>query len=176
MARAVKRNKKLCYRRRTTRRDMLLNIVNCRNKLYTRNPQQIEAIDRLLINSNDGKKNHGVQYLTQQRLSYRCRQQARLSTTTTTSLFENAIDLLWRNFLSPEFGTKLQREVAYRNFLRYPIFLARQCGIGGRKPPCRKSTRFVQSFRYRRLLQTDGRTDTKDNSIYRGSIASRSKK
>jgi len=31
---AIKVNKKLCYRRRTARRAMSQNLVNCRNKLY----------------------------------------------------------------------------------------------------------------------------------------------
>jgi len=35
----------------------------------------------------------------------RCRQQARPSTTTTTSSVDDAIDVPWRNFPSPEFGT-----------------------------------------------------------------------
>jgi len=39
------------------------------------------------------------------RLSYRCCQQTWLSTTITTSFADNAIDLLWQNFLSPEFET-----------------------------------------------------------------------
>ena len=41
----------------------------------------------------------------------RCRQQARPS----TSFVENTIELLRRNFLSPEFGANIQREV--------PVFL-----------------------------------------------------
>jgi len=42
---------------------------------------------------------------TTRRLSYGCRQQARPSTTTTTTnVVDNAIDLPWRNF--PEFGVQ----------------------------------------------------------------------
>jgi len=38
-------------------------------------------------------------------LSHRFRQQTRPSTTTTTRFVDNTIDLLWRNFLNPKFGT-----------------------------------------------------------------------
>ena len=104
------------------------------------------------------------------RLSYRCRQQARPSTTTTTSFVDNAIDFPWRNFSSSVFGTKFQGEVA--QFWRYPNFFITQCGIGGRKPMCQKSSiRPVVSIKYR--LVTDGRTDTRRQHIQR---ASRGKK
>jgi len=54
-------------------------------------------------------------------LSYRCRQQTRPSTTTTSVVDNAIIDLPWRNDLSPEFGTKFQMDVPY--FWRYPNFL-----------------------------------------------------
>jgi len=45
----------------------------------------------------------------------------------------------------------------FSNFWRHPYFLITQRGIGGRKPPCQKSPRLVQSFRYNTgLWQTDG--------------------
>ena len=46
----------------------------------------------------------------------RCRQQARPS----TSFVENTIELLRRNFLSPEFGANIQGEVSL--FLEIPEF------------------------------------------------------
>jgi len=45
-------------------------------------------------------------------------------------------DLPWRNFVSPEFVTKSQREVPI--FLELLNFLITQCRIGGKKPPCQK--------------------------------------
>ena len=43
-------------------------------------------------------------------------------------------------------------------FWRYPNFLITHYGIGGRKPPCQKPARFVQSFRYNTgLWRTNGR-------------------
>ena len=43
------------------------------------------------------------------------------------------------------------------NFLRYPNFLIIHCGIGGRKPPCHKPARFLQSFLFNTgLWRTDG--------------------
>jgi len=96
-------NKKLCYRRRTARRAMSLKILSTVETSCTTNPQQIAGegytVDRLVINSHDSST----------RLSYRCRQQIQPSTT--TRFVDNAMDLSWRNFLSPEFGTKSQREV-----------------------------------------------------------------
>jgi len=78
-------------------------------------------------------------------------------------------------FLSTEFGTVPEGSTLILG--RYPSLLTatEQCGIGGRKSPCQKAVRFVQSFRYR--LVTERRTDrrTRDNSIYRASIASRGK-
>jgi len=94
------------------------NLVNCRNKLYTTNSQQ-----------------------------------------------------LWRDFLSPEFGTKFA-EVS--SFWRYPNFLTH--GVTGRrKPPCQKPARFVQSFSYNTGLWRTGRR-TDDDRQYRTDIASRGKK
>ena len=55
-------------------------------------------------------------------------------------------DVSWRNFLRPEFGTKFQREVPY--FRKHPIIITIQSRIAERNPPCRKSARSVQSFRY----------------------------
>ena len=56
-----------------------------------------------------------------------CGQQARPS----TSFVDNTIDLPWRNFSFPEFGTKFQRKV--------PLEIREiQFKIGERKPPCQK--------------------------------------
>jgi len=72
-------------------------------------------------------------------------QQARAS----MSFVDNTIDLPRRNFLSSEFGavsegSTLIVEIGYLNFLR----LIAQSRTGRRNPHmCRKSARFVQSFR-----------------------------
>jgi len=54
------------------------------------------TVGRLVVNSHDSST-----------VVSRCRQQTRPLTTTTTSFVDNAIDLPWRNFLNPEFGTKV---------------------------------------------------------------------
>ena len=105
---AASRGEKLCYRRRTGRRAVSKNLVNCRNKLYIKSA----------TNRSDGVTGVTVRRLvvniTTRRSSYRCRQQARPSTTTTTSVVKNAIDLPWRNFQRPEFGINSPRG-KYRN-------------------------------------------------------------
>jgi len=53
----------------------------------------------------------------------RCRQQS-----PPLMSFVDIIDLSWRNFQSPEFGTKFQREVPL--FLEVTKFPYNQCGIG----------------------------------------------
>jgi len=51
------------------------------------------------------------------------------------SFVDNAIDLPWQNFLSPEFETKFQKEVPI--FLEIAEFLYNaECRMEGRKPPC----------------------------------------
>jgi len=57
------------------------------------------------------------------------------------------IDVPWRNFLSPEYGTKFQREVPL--FWRYQNFLKIQSRIGRRKLPCQK-TQFDSFIRFDR--------------------------
>jgi len=85
---------------------MSVEVLSTVETICTTNPQQIEVIelpvkvDRLVVNSHDSSI--AVQ---------RCRQQTRPSTTTTMNFVDNAMDLTWRNFLSPEFGTEFQREV-----------------------------------------------------------------
>ena len=55
-------------------------------------------------------------------------------------------DLLWPDFLSPEFETMFQREVTL--FLRYPDFLTIQCRISRKKPLSPKTVLSVQPFPY----------------------------
>jgi len=67
---------------------------------------------------------------------------------------DNAIDLPWRNFLSPEFGTQSQGK--YPIIWRFPFSVWHS----GRKASVPKPARFVQSFRCNTgLWQTDWRTD-----------------
>ena len=99
----------------------------------------------------------------------RCHQPPRPS----TSFVDNTIDLPWRNFLSPEFGTKFQKKETL--FRRYLDFLKHNVGqvegsfhaanqLDLSRPACDRPT-------YR---QTDGQTY--DHSEYRASIASRGKR
>ena len=84
---------------------MSVEVLSTVETICTTNPQPIEVIelqdkvDRLVVNSHDSSI--AVQ---------RCRQQTRPSTTT-MNFVDNAMDLTWRNFLSPEFGTEFQRDV-----------------------------------------------------------------
>ena len=55
------------------------------------------------------------------------------------------MDTQKQNFLSLQFGTKFQTEVAL--ILKIPEFHFTQRMIGGRKLPFQKSTRFIQPFR-----------------------------
>ena len=98
-----------------------------------------------------------------------------------TSCVDYIIDLPWRNFLSPEFGAKFQREVLLVLEV-YPNFIIAQFRINQRKLPCPKKTssiRLVVSIQYRlvtdrqRDRQMDGHTH---DSISCASIASRGKK
>ena len=87
------------------------------------------------------------------------------------------VDLPWRKFLSPEFGTKFQREVTL--FLEVSeISLQQSCGIGG-KSLCQNQLDSSSHFdTYRHLWWTNGWIDrrTHDSSIYHTSIESCSKK
>jgi len=72
------------------------NIVSDRNKLY----DDKSTIGSQLIDLNSKQP----RLVDCRRPICRCRQQARPSTTTTSSV-DDAIDVPWRNFPSPEFGT-----------------------------------------------------------------------
>jgi len=73
-----------------------------------------------------------------------------------TSFVDHTIDLPWRNFLSPEFGGKFQREVPY--FWKYPIFYNTLYDRSKVAPvPKTSSILLVVSIQYR--IVTDGRTD-----------------
>jgi len=77
----------------------------------------------------------------------RCSPQARPS----TSFVDNIIDLPWRNFLGPEFGIKLQREVPL--LLEIPEFpyntVYRICGINFYAKTSSIGLRPVVSIQYR---------------------------
>jgi len=113
------------------------NLLNYRNKLYNKST----------TNRRNGLRGLQMTRARTRRLSYRCRQQARPSSSTMTSFVDNAVDLPWRNFLSPNFGTKFQREVP--EFLRYSYFPIKQSEMEASMP---KPARFVQSFRYNTCL------------------------
>ena len=136
----VNENKKLCYRRRTARR-----VVSILSTVETIMLQQIHrksiTVRRLVVNSHD---------------SYRCRQQARPSTTTTTSFVDNATDVA--NFFSKSgVATKFRREVP--SFLEIPQFPHNTVWDRWKEASTLKpsSIRPVVSTQYG--LVTDGRTD-----------------
>ena len=82
-----------------------------------------------------------------------------------TTFVDHTIDLLWQNFLNPEFGAKFQSS-GYHYFRTYLNFLKTQFRIGQRWLPRQKPALSVKSFRYNTgLWRTDGRTH--DDSIYR---------
>ena len=113
-------------------------------------------------------------------MSYRCCLQTRPSTTA-TSFADKAIDLAWRNFLSPQFETKFQRQVPH--FWRYPnclitvwdrwkeAFMPNTCfSCSVVSIQCRRCDGWTD----RRInRQTDGQTQ--EDSKYHASIASRGK-
>ena len=71
----------------------------------------------------------------------------------------STIDMPWRNFLSPEFGAKFQREVPL--FLKAPInFLTIECRTGRRKLPCNKTSAICPSISIENRPVTDRQTDT----------------
>jgi len=69
----------------------------------------------------------------------------------------STIDMPWRNFLSPEFRKKFQRDVPL--FLQIPNFLETQCRTGRKKPP-RKKTQLDPSNHFNRTLTCDRLTQT----------------
>ena len=136
----------------TATRYVSQNLVNCINKLY---------------NKSTTSRSDGVTVLqlidlqwtaTTRRLSYRCRQQARPSTTT-TSFVDNAIDLSWRNFLNPEFGFwslgTSQREVS--KFLEILKFSCTTVRNRWKQTPCQKQ--LDSSSRLDTVPACDKRTD-----------------
>ena len=64
----------------------------------------------------------------------------------------STIDMPWRNFLSPEFRKKSQREVALF-FCKYMSCL--NCRKGQKKPPCQKPDYFRSSLLREHRLVTD---------------------
>ena len=98
-------------------------------------------------------------------VSRQCRQQAPSS----TSYVDNAIDLPWRNFQSPESGIKFQREVPL--FLEIPKFPHNTVWDRWKEAYVLKTN----SIRFD--TTTDGRTDgqTHDDSKNRASMAPRGK-
>jgi len=94
-----------------------------------------------------------------------------------TSFVDNAIDLPWRNFLSPEFGTKFQREVpSFLEILKFPYNTVRDSWKEASMPK-----QLDSSARFDTMLACDRRTDeqtdrwTHDDSQYIASMASRGK-
>ena len=68
------------------------------------------------------------------------------------------IDVQLRNFLSPEFWTKFQKD-KYHYFLTYPNSLPTQCRIGRGNPLCQKRARSIQPIRHNTgWWRTDGHT------------------
>jgi len=147
---------------------------NCRNKLFnkarTNRSDGVIAyrvtVGRRVVNSHDVDR-------------CECRQQVSPS----TSIVDNTVELPCRKFLSLEFGANFQKEVPW--FLEIPEFPYNTVFAKWKEVSVPKvsSIRPVVSTEYRLVTdwqtvrQTDRQTDTHthDDSIYRDSIASRSK-
>ena len=83
------------------------------------------------------------------------------------------IDLPWRNFLSPEFGTKFQREIP--SFWGLPNFLITQDWSKKASVPKISIIRLVVLVELWLVTDTDRQTRTRGHSTYRASIASHGK-
>jgi len=77
------------------------------------------------------------------------------------------IDIPWRNFISPEFGTNFQRDVPY--FWRYHNFLTTGRGMGRRKLPCQN--RLYSFIRFDRTPTCDRQTDRHRHRHRHGAVA-----
>jgi len=76
------------------------------------------------------------------------------------SIVDNTIDLPWRNFLSPEFRTKFQREVSL--FLEIPEFPYNTVWDRWKEasmPKKSRSIRPIVSIQHRLATDTDSKTD-----------------
>jgi len=142
------------------------NLVNCCTTVGTRcttNPEQIGAM--VLEGCSRPKCNKLCASSHDALYRRRCNPHAWPS----TSLVDT-INLLWRSFLSPEFGTNVQMEAPL--FWRYLNFLIglTQIRIGHRKQPCQNQ--LCLSSRFDRIPacneQASRRTDrqTHEDSIY----------
>ena len=148
----MKHNKKPCYRKRTARRAVLVEILyqllhNCRNKLCSK--------------SRTNRSNAVIRLYTR-----RCDPQARPP----TSFVGNTVDLPLQNFLSPEFETKFQKKIPalLKVYLDLsPNFLITQCKISRRKLQCQNlldsSSTLIQACNE----QTHGRSDKRRQQIPR---------
>ena len=131
-----------------------------------------------LYNKSTTNRSNGVRGLrltdvqkpaTTRRLSFRCRQQARPSTTTTTTCFvDHAIALPWRNYVSPEFETKSRRNMPY--FWRYPNSVKTH-SVEWVEGSLHDKHMLDPSSRFDTTPACDRRTDERDDSIYRASTA-----
>ena len=126
------------------------NLVSCRNKLcnyrlvYNKWSQRV-TVDRLVVNSRDSSI-----------VVYRCRRQAYLLSSTTTSFVDNSIDLPWRNFKVWSLGQSSRGK--YPNFWRYRNFLITHCGSAGlgKVAPCQNQLDSFSRFYAIYWLVTDG--------------------
>jgi len=148
----VIQNKKLCCRRRTARRAMSVEILSTVETSCTTNAEQI-AIMKL--------KGYSSPTCGKQPRLVDCRIGV-VNKLDRRRVVDDAIDLPWRKFLSPKFGTKFQKEVPYNT-------------VWGRWKEASRQipARFVQSFRYNTGLerltdrQMNRRTEIRRQYTYR---------
>jgi len=139
-------NEKFCYRRRTARRDVSSKscqlLHNSVGTSCATNPEQLEVTELEGYSRPTCKKTLCIQP-----------RRARPS----TSFVDHSIDLPWRNFWSPKFGTKFQTEGML--FLKvYPNFLITQWfRIGERELPCQNQ--LYPSSQFSTIPACDGQTD-----------------
>jgi len=147
----MKCNTKLCYRRRTARRDTSVNVLATVETSCAKNPEQIELVELECYSSPTCRKQPRLvdcRIGVVNKLDRRRRQRRRRRVT------DNAIDSPRRNFLVRSLERSSRGK--YLNFWRYPNSLITQCGIGEKKPSCQ-----IRSFRYNTgLWRTDRRTRT----------------
>jgi len=145
----VKCNTKLCYRRRTARRDTSVNVLTTVETSCAKNPEQIELVELECYRSPTCRKQPRLiecRIGVVNKLDRRRRQRRRV--------VDNAIDSPRRNFLVRSLERSFRGK--YLNFWRYPNSLITQCGIGERNLPAK-----IRSFRYNTgLWRTEGRTRT----------------
>ena len=155
-------NEKFCYRRRTARRDVSSKsyqlLHNSVGTTCATDPEQIEVTELWTNCTTNPEQLEVTELEGYSRPTCKktlCIQPRRARPS--TSFVDHSIDLPWRNFWSPKFGTKFQREGML--FLKvYPNFLITQWfRIGERELQCQNQ--LYPSSQFNTIPACDGQTD-----------------